>query len=130
MNLWHITSLDAWEAAQRDGAYRPRSLETEGFIHLSEDRQWLKTANRFYRGQAGLVILRIREALLGAEVKREPADGDHFPHLFGPLNLDAVDAVFDLQFSENRSSTMSGELSNVFDFSLILLERSSKSCPV
>ncbi len=90
MGLFHITSLTAWQAAQDAGEYRAPSLATEGFIHLSTDRQWLRTANRFFRGQHALVLLSIRRDALAAPLRFEPADGDEFPHLYGVLNLDAV----------------------------------------
>lgn len=88
--LRHITTKAEWEAAQRAGVYRAPSLEREGFIHLSSETQWRKTLERFFAGQTGLVLLGIDEAALKAEVKWERADGDSFPHLYGPLNLDAV----------------------------------------
>ena len=94
--LFHITSRSEWEAAVSSGEYRPASLEKEGFIHLSTDRQWRGSAERFFRGRTGLVLLSIRRELLNHEVREEPADGDVFPHLYGPLNVDAVVAVVDL----------------------------------
>ena len=45
---------------------------------------------RFFKGQTGLVLLEIDVSKLRAPVKHEPADADVFPHLYGPLNLDAV----------------------------------------
>lgn len=99
--LFHITTIDAWAAAQRAGAYVAPSLGTAGFIHLSGEDQWLATANRFYRGQRELVLLVIAPARLTAEVRWEdgapPApDGAQFPHLYGALALDAVDAALPL----------------------------------
>lgn len=95
--LFHITPSADWERAQADGAYRPASLETEGFIHLSTDAQWPRTAARFFRGRIGLVLLTIDPARLAAEVRYEPADGDHFPHLFGALDPAAVIEVTALE---------------------------------
>ncbi|MDB4953476.1 MAG: hypothetical protein JWO36_1045 [Myxococcales bacterium] len=103
MSLFHITKRVAWEAAQRAGEYRAPSLETEGFIHLSTDRQWVTTANRFFRGQRELVLLTIREDRLRAEVRYEAADGDSFPHLYGPLNLDAVAGALALPVANDGS---------------------------
>jgi uncharacterized protein (DUF952 family) len=100
MILFHITTRAAWERARELGSYQPQTFAAEGFIHLSEERQWLATANRFYSGQHGLVLLALQEDRLAAEVRREPADGDLFPHLYGALNLDAVTAVYDLPLSE------------------------------
>ena len=91
--LLHITSEAAWVAAERRGVYRAPSLDTEGFIHLSLERQWLGTAARFYRGVSGLVLLVIRVECLAAPVRFEPAHGDEFPHLYGELPARAVVAA-------------------------------------
>jgi uncharacterized protein (DUF952 family) len=93
--VYHITPETAWEQACRAGAYAADSLQDEGFIHLSTREQVLGVAARFYRGQAGLVLLAIDPARLAAELRYEESEpGQHFPHLFGPLNLDAVVAVW------------------------------------
>lgn len=90
MALFHIVDRATWDRVRGSREYRADSLVTEGFIHLSGDRQWLATANRFFRGRGDLMVLVIAPERLSAEVRYEPADGDEFPHLFGPLNLDAV----------------------------------------
>ena len=90
MGLFHITSRAEWERAQATGEYRAPSLASEGFIHLSYDRQWLAVADRLFRGRTDLVLLSIRRDRLRSEVREEDADGDRYPHLYGPLNTDAV----------------------------------------
>jgi uncharacterized protein (DUF952 family) len=92
--LYHICALTDWGAAQTEGEYRADSLATEGFIHCSLARQVLATANRFYRGRQGLVLLAIDTDHLTAEVRSEAADGDQFPHVYGPILLAAVVSVF------------------------------------
>ncbi|MDP1919180.1 MAG: DUF952 domain-containing protein [Myxococcales bacterium] len=101
MRLFHITTAEAWERAKAAGEYRAPSLETEQFIHLSTDSQWIRTAQRFFRGQRGLVLLSIRLDRVKAEVKFERADGEDFPHLYGALNLDAVVEVFPLPVGDD-----------------------------
>jgi uncharacterized protein (DUF952 family) len=93
VRLFHITAHTAWEAASQIGEYHAPSLETEGFIHLSTDHQWEATAKRFFRGQSDLVLLMIRRFDLKPPLRFESADGDKFPHLYGPLNVDAVAAA-------------------------------------
>jgi len=102
--ILHITSRSEWQAAQARGDYRAPSLETEGFIHMSTSKQAVHVANAFYRGQSGLVLLVVDETRVGSQVKWEapagpPASGisqdDKFPHVYGPLNLDAVVDVVD-----------------------------------
>lgn len=86
--LFHITTHKQWEQASALGTYRAPSLDTEGFIHLSTAAQWRKTAARFFEGQQHLVLLELDPT--GLDVRFEPADGDHFPHLYGALPSSAV----------------------------------------
>lgn len=96
MRLFHITTAREWDAARVAGVYRAPSLETEGFIHLSTEAQWLATANRFFQGQRDRVLLVLSPDRLRAEVRYESADGDAFPHLYGALELDAVERAWAL----------------------------------
>jgi uncharacterized protein (DUF952 family) len=100
--ILHILRRADWESALAQGTYTPASLATEGFIHCSTDQQIVDTANRFYRGQRGLILLWIDESRLEAVLKHEPpmpaVDDTReslFPHLYGSLNLDAVVSVID-----------------------------------
>jgi uncharacterized protein (DUF952 family) len=94
--LFHITTRSAWELAVDAGHYVPATFAADGFIHLSDERQWFRTAQRFYHGRPNLVLLVIEERRLEAELRGELADGELFPHLYGQLNLDAVVSVYDL----------------------------------
>jgi uncharacterized protein (DUF952 family) len=93
MNILHITTRPDWQAALEAGEYRADSLDSEGFIHCSTSEQIAATANRFYVGQSDLLLLHIDPELLAAELRWEPADGQDFPHIYGPINLDAVVGV-------------------------------------
>jgi uncharacterized protein (DUF952 family) len=71
-------------------------------------------ANTFYRGQDGLVLLVIDPSKLAPALKWEPPaepeptharEGELFPHIYGPLNLDAVGRV--LPFEPNTDGTFS-----------------------
>jgi uncharacterized protein (DUF952 family) len=107
--IYHITSRSAWNEARERGEYRAESLESEGFIHCSTEEQVVPVVNKYYAGQNGLLLLMIEPALLESDLKWEPpAEGtpppgvpedDLFPHIYGPINLDAVVRVFDLEAS-------------------------------
>jgi uncharacterized protein (DUF952 family)/RimJ/RimL family protein N-acetyltransferase len=92
----HLCQRTAWQEAQAQGEYRGEgSLEMEGFIHCSRPDQILRVANSFFQGKPDLELLWIDPTRLRAEIRWETADGDRFPHIYGPLNLDALLAVRD-----------------------------------
>lgn len=86
----HICEAQAWQAARQAGEYRAGSLASEGFIHASLPDQALATANRFFAGAPPLALLWIAPQDLHAPVKFDPVGADAFPHIYGPVNLDAV----------------------------------------
>lgn len=90
--ILHITTRAEWEAARALGDYRLNTLDSEGFIHCSTPEQVLGPANALYHGQTDLVLLVIDPAHLSAELVYEDCyeTGEAFPHVYGPLNLDAV----------------------------------------
>jgi len=93
--IYHITPGQRWERAKRAGEYQGDTLGSEGFIHCSTRAQVLSTADKFYAGRNGLVLLKIDASKVGPEVRYEGASaGDRFPHIYGPLNLDAVVRVY------------------------------------
>ncbi len=90
--ILHIALADEWDAARALGQYRADSLATEGFIHCSTAAQVLIPANERFHGRTDLLLLVIDPARLAAELVYEDCyeTGQAFPHLYGPLNLDAV----------------------------------------
>ncbi|MFG0319747.1 MAG: DUF952 domain-containing protein [Planctomycetota bacterium JB042] len=90
--MLHITTADAWEGARRSGRYEGDTLATEGFIHASEPGQVVEVANRLFAGRDDLVLLVIDERRVRAPVVRENLEGGttRYPHVYGPLDLDAV----------------------------------------
>jgi uncharacterized protein (DUF952 family) len=78
---------------------RNLTLAEQGYIHASTAAQVAGTANRFYAGEHGLILLEIDEARLRPELRYEPPPGgtELFPHIYGPLNLDAVSGTRPLQ---------------------------------
>jgi uncharacterized protein (DUF952 family) len=94
--LFHIAPREAWQRAVASGLYRAPSLDTEGFIHLSTEAQWPKTLARFFFGATDLLLLVIDPVRVHAAIRFEPADGEDFPHLYGPLEVSAVVEVREL----------------------------------
>ena len=99
-SIYHITARSSWLEAAGTREYKADSIKKEGFIHCSKANQLLRVANKYYGHQHNLVILMIDPKKLQAEVRWEPGTDkadELFPHIYGPVNMDAVRQVFDLE---------------------------------
>ena len=97
--IYHLTFAPDWEAGKAAGEYRlstrDRTLDEVGFIHCGFEDQVDRVAQALFAEASGVVVLTINPALVRAEIRYENLDGgeEMFPHIYGPLNLDAVVAV-------------------------------------
>lgn len=103
--IYNIASKKDYEEAIRTGAYITDSLSKEGFIHSSKKNQVEDTANRIFAGRKDLVLLVVNTKKLRSELKYEKSDSPKFPkeegknifpHIYGPLNTDAVENVYEI----------------------------------
>ena len=100
----HICQREAWVSALARGVYETDTLKEDGFIHLSYPRQVVSVANYLYRGRRDLLLLCIDPDKVQAGLKVEAlGTTEPFPHLYGPLNLEAVVRV--LEFPPNPDGT-------------------------
>jgi uncharacterized protein (DUF952 family) len=90
--IYHVTTANEWELAQKHGTYSAASLATEGFIHCSQEHQVAGVLERYFKGKNDLVKLVIDTDQLQPVLKYElaPSVNEEFPHVFGPVNLEAV----------------------------------------
>jgi uncharacterized protein (DUF952 family) len=90
--IYHVTTAEEWKGAHEKGYYEAPSLATEGFIHCSEESQVEGVLQRYYKGQGGLLKLTIDTEKLTQRLQYDlaPSINEKFPHIYGPLNLDAV----------------------------------------
>ena len=96
--IYHIVKRADWDRARAMRVYMGDTLASQGFIHCSEQHQVIHVASSRYKGQTDLVVLCIEEERIKAPVKRENLEGgtELFPHIYGPLNIDAVVRVMNL----------------------------------
>jgi uncharacterized protein (DUF952 family) len=94
MKIFHIAERREWDAARQSGgpyevSTRGQTLAEVGFIHASRDEEQARTVQRaFYADLDDLVLLVIDPR--GLDVRDEPVGDDVFPHLYGPLPIEAV----------------------------------------
>jgi uncharacterized protein (DUF952 family) len=119
VRIFHIALRSEWEAAKKAGAYttstRGRTLAEEGFIHASRGDQWQGVHRAFYADvDEPLVLLVIdTDRLTSPVVEEVPADGatETFPHIYGPLNADAVTQAVPL---DPQGNTPAESFSSIF----------------
>ena len=103
MNVYHVCEPDEWVEALAFGAIRNESLQREGFVHCATDEQLPGVLDRFYAGRDDVVVVTVDlDALGDVDCRWEaPAHPDgtpntdaeggmRFPHVYGPIPLDAV----------------------------------------
>src|SRR5437868_15461635 len=90
VRIYHIVLPEIWAAFDSD-LYEAASLETEGFIHCSFAEQLDSVISRYYSDKGTVVILEIDPERLMSRVINEPSTNNEiYPHIYGPLNRDAI----------------------------------------
>ncbi len=93
--IFHITDAITWSASvtagEHTGSTRGVDLAAEGFIHCSTAEQVPGVLQRFYADAVDLLLLHVDETLLTSELRYDDVpNAGVFPHVYGPINLDAV----------------------------------------
>jgi len=98
--ILHLAIPGDWNAARDSGEYRisTRGLDLDevGFVHCSTPDQMEFVANTFYDDLDELIVLTIDPDSVGSPVRWEPpvpGSEELFPHVYGPLPLDAIPAT-------------------------------------
>lgn len=111
--IFHLLLKKDWKERKIDSRYSPESLESKGFIPCSSGSRIEAVANRLFKGEKRVLLLVINTTLIEPELKfeKDKETGMRYPHIHGPLNLDAVidkielaaedDGSFKITFSEN-----------------------------
>ena len=102
MRLFHLVRRDDWARDRDHDHYAPASLAREGFVHFSTGQQLLGTAERFFLGVEDLFVVVVLADRLAAPLRFDETPDGTFPHLHGPLNLDAVTEVAPLLWANGR----------------------------
>lgn len=102
MLIYHIVLPEDWAAFDTD-LYVARSLETEGIIHCSFANQLDAVIKRYYAAVAEVVVLEIEtERLMSRVVNEASTANEIYPHIYGPVNRDAIVKVSRRRTGINR----------------------------
>jgi uncharacterized protein (DUF952 family) len=94
---YHLVPASIWEQAQHDDLYTPEAYEADGFIHCTNGIDQLVTvANWFYTSDTrDYRVLVLDLSKVQSDVRYDD-DAKIFPHIYGPLNPNAVVDVFNV----------------------------------
>lgn len=86
-----------WSDCQKDGKYTQSMVGTshlaEEYIHANTPEQIIPMLNRHYSDHEDILLLLVDLDKVTSEIKFEASSGPTpglFPHIYGPLNIDAV----------------------------------------
>jgi uncharacterized protein (DUF952 family) len=112
--IYHIVAEADFLACTDAQRYLPADFAASGFVHCALEASVLPVANDYYAAVAGLLLLlRIDPDRLTSETRYEAADpsaaagtthlasSSVFPHVYGPIDLAAIDGVGILTKGEN-----------------------------
>lgn len=91
-HIVHALSESDWESFQEQGEYRPESLDEHGFVHCSKPGQMVVVADYNHADSDEMVLLLLDGSSLDSPVRYESGENgaSAYPHVYGPLTLDAV----------------------------------------
>lgn len=92
MKIIHIIDTESWQKNQDQTQYFGDSLKSQGFIHCCLPEQVDNVMKTWFPGRKDLLLLEIDSEKLTARLVFENLERgeEKFPHIYGPLNIDAV----------------------------------------
>lgn len=94
MKTFHLVPVEYWEASDPNADYVPSYFNEEGFIHCTTgEHELAATGNKHYKDdQRPFNVLVIELDKVKSKVQYDAA-GTTYPHIYGPLNRDAITHV-------------------------------------
>ena len=91
-HIFHIAQKSEWQAAESYGIYQSESLNDAGFIHCCFQQQIDKVLQHWFAGVNNLVLVEIDPQKINEDIRIENLEGnsEKFPHIYGPINFNAV----------------------------------------
>lgn len=106
--IYHLTPTARWHSWPENQPYLPADFEREGFIHCtSGDELMIKVANQYHQNTPGDHVLlvvdmsKLNESTSPIKWEKSRVFGLDFPHIYGPINRDAVVEVRTMQRSDD-----------------------------
>lgn len=113
MIVFHIVKASQWLNFKANQVYEEKSLESERFLHCCTFEQILHVANNNLKKiNEDLLVVCLNTDYLSSELiwEKNEKNGMIFPHLYGPINKEAVINTVKFEKNENGYFFISDEL--------------------
>lgn len=93
MMIYKLFLPDEWAALHTRGETPGAPIDVaDGYVHFSTAAQVAETAEKYFAGIEGLMLLAVDPARIEADLKWEPSRGGAlFPHLYRALRLTDIE---------------------------------------
>jgi uncharacterized protein (DUF952 family) len=90
----HLVPEPVWRAHQGATTYAPERFAEEGFVHCTDgEENVLRVGNTYYRTDPRPYLVLVLDVERLHSPVRYDDPSQIYPHVYGPINLDAVVAV-------------------------------------
>lgn len=88
---YHLVPSPVWQERGSAATFVPEAYEQDGFIHTTNGLDpLLDVANRYYTSDTRPYMVLVLDTTRLTSELRYDDDARIFPHIYGPLNIDAV----------------------------------------
>jgi uncharacterized protein (DUF952 family) len=95
---YHMSPTSVWEGQKNRDSYLPEAFDQDGFIHATNGLEKLAwVGNEFYTGDRRPYIVLVLDVSKLTSPVRYDGPEELFPHIYGPLNTDAVIGELNVQ---------------------------------
>lgn len=115
--ILHCMKKSTWERRKNKASWGNTDIASDGFIHCSTVEYFWRVAPNFAGIKDELVLICIDEAKLTSKVLYEDGDncGRYYPHVYGPINNDAVVGVLPFLKDADNIYVKNPEFCNIQD---------------
>ena len=100
--IFKIIDKKEWQEAKQSGTYEGSKKDiTDGYIHFSEEDQVEETLKKHYPKVENLLLLKVNAFKLEHLLWEQASNGDMYPHLYSPLDIEHVVNEFELPLNDD-----------------------------
>ena len=116
--IFKVIDKEEWQKAKKSKTYGGSDKDKkDGYIHFSDEDQVPETLKKYYPNKENLVLLKVNAFKLEHLLWEQASNGDMYPHLYSPLDVNTVVDEFELSLNEDGTHELP-EILKKYQFNL------------